>query len=194
MTVFFTEMKFDHMQKILEYLYTGETRVNSNEIEEFLRTANKLKIVGLYHGIESDDETESVANIPVCPPASVVYELGSGNEESESESESENDQQFAAKEGSKRKDRDQNQNQMVKRSMDVSSTQDFVPPKRPHLENRTDKLNAKTMHHSLAPSISNQLPNQANGDGKRTDTSKTQTKHPSKQNKIVNGSGRKNEC
>lgn len=181
------------MQKILEYLYTGETRVNSNEIEEFLRTANKLKIVGLYHGIESEDETESEANIPVCPPASVVQELESSDKESESESENENDQPIAAEKGSNRKNRDQNQNQTSKRSMNATSTQDIVPPKRPRLENPTDKPITKTVHHSLAPSNSNQPSNQPNRNGKKTNTSKAQAKHPSKQNKIVNENGRKNE-
>lgn len=40
-------MKFEHLKHLVEYMYTGETHINNNIMDDFLRNAEKLKIIGL---------------------------------------------------------------------------------------------------------------------------------------------------
>lgn len=83
LTVVFTEMKFEHMQSIIEYLYTGETRMESTKLEDFFKSAKKLKIFGLYESTESDAATDN-ASISSTPTFSVTYELPSSDSDQQS--------------------------------------------------------------------------------------------------------------
>lgn len=51
----FTDIRFEHMKRIVQYLYTGKTQIRSDELEEFFRVAKQLEILGLYHDIEADN-------------------------------------------------------------------------------------------------------------------------------------------
>lgn len=112
-TVVFTDIKYEHLQKIVEYLYTGEIKVQSTEVEEFLLIVKKLKIIGLYEQTESDKLSDSASNVSE-PSLSVVYELDSNQ----------NGQQNVSQMGANGKNQSQNpiKNQMNVRTMASAST------------------------------------------------------------------------
>lgn len=118
LTVVFTDIKYEHLQKIVEYLYTGEIKVQSTEIEEFLSIAKKLKIIGLYEQTESDKLSDSVSNIS-APSLSVVYELDSNQ----------NELQNVGQMGANGRNQSQNpiENQINMRTMASTSTQAIFP-------------------------------------------------------------------
>lgn len=61
------------MKCIVQYLYTGETRVPSTELEAFFRVAQKLKIFGLFEESETADNESNVS----VPSYTVTYDLTS---------------------------------------------------------------------------------------------------------------------
>lgn len=44
------DMKYDHVVRIVKYLYSGKVQVPANELDEFFRIARELKILGLSYG------------------------------------------------------------------------------------------------------------------------------------------------
>lgn len=74
--VVFTDIRFEHMKRIVQYLYTGKTQIRTDELDEFFRVAKQLEILGLYHEIDRGDlsivteSASSMANISLdtIPP------------------------------------------------------------------------------------------------------------------------------
>ncbi|XP_031621377.1 protein bric-a-brac 1-like [Contarinia nasturtii] len=58
---FFNDVKFEHMSKIVEYLYTGSIEIQSNDIDEFMRLAKRLQILGLHRPLDGDTDDLSIA-------------------------------------------------------------------------------------------------------------------------------------
>src|SRR5277367_607969 len=52
-----------HVQSLVEYMYTGETLINRDELGEFLKTARSLQIKGL----EEVPQGERTSNGPPAP-------------------------------------------------------------------------------------------------------------------------------
>ena len=51
--IYLTEVRHIHLQKILDFIYLGETVINKEEFEDFMRIAEKLKIDGLVRKHQS---------------------------------------------------------------------------------------------------------------------------------------------
>lgn len=66
----FTDIKLEHLKKIVRYLYTGKIQIGANEIEEFLCVAKKLKILGLHGNI--DLETDKGTDRSETPPSEIL--------------------------------------------------------------------------------------------------------------------------
>lgn len=48
--VFLKDVKFDHLQALVDYMYRGEVNVSQDQLAAFLNTAEALKIKGLADG------------------------------------------------------------------------------------------------------------------------------------------------
>jgi len=58
--LYLTEISYLYLQKILDFMYLGETLVNKDEFEEFMRMAEKLKIDGLVRKNQNTPVTKKL--------------------------------------------------------------------------------------------------------------------------------------
>merc|ERR1712142_383666 len=58
--IYLTDITHVYLQKILDFIYLGETVVNKSEFEEFMRAAEKLKINGLVQDNQSTNVTKQL--------------------------------------------------------------------------------------------------------------------------------------
>lgn len=61
---FFNDVKYEIMKALLEYMYMGEVHIRNEDLKEFIRVAEKLKVRGLDSGCDSnmDQLTKVVEN------------------------------------------------------------------------------------------------------------------------------------
>ena len=53
--IYLKGVKFEDLESLIDFIYTGETQVKSENIKRFLETADELKIAGLMADTSSDD-------------------------------------------------------------------------------------------------------------------------------------------
>lgn len=66
-------MKFEHLRRLVEYLYCGKTKIKASELDDFFLAVKRYKILGL-----NDSSTESPASSVQC---SMVYEFQSDEDD-----------------------------------------------------------------------------------------------------------------
>lgn len=70
---FFSDVKYEIMKALLEYMYMGEVHIRNEDLKEFIRVAEKLKVRGLDSSGSNDTGTSSVDHLTkvVEPPKSI---------------------------------------------------------------------------------------------------------------------------
>lgn len=59
---FFSDVKYDIMKAIIDYMYIGEVHIQNDYLKDFIRVAENLKIRGLVKDLQSSSEKESQCN------------------------------------------------------------------------------------------------------------------------------------
>ena len=58
--IFMTDISSDELEKILDFIYVGEMAVEGENVAEFIKLAQKLKVVGLQGSFVDNRELELV--------------------------------------------------------------------------------------------------------------------------------------
>ncbi|XP_063706041.1 protein tramtrack, alpha isoform-like [Culicoides brevitarsis] len=61
LVLFFSDVKYDIMKALLEYMYLGEVNIRNEDLKEFIRVAEKLKVRGLDSSTDEEDSMEQLA-------------------------------------------------------------------------------------------------------------------------------------
>ena len=57
--IYLKGIKFNDLKSIVRFIYLGETEINRNEVESFMRTGNDLQITGLLESIKTSDKNSN---------------------------------------------------------------------------------------------------------------------------------------
>lgn len=82
-TVVLNDMKFEHLRRLVEYLYCGKTKLNASELDDFFLAVKRYKILGL----NESSGAPSASNVQ----CSMVYELQSGDDNGENANDDDDD-------------------------------------------------------------------------------------------------------
>lgn len=116
------DIKYEHLMAIVQYIYSGSTQVAANELDEFFRVADKLKILNLRN-TTSEEHADSLCS------SSVVFNVDSSDDE--------NDDVVAPKLTPKRKVNG-NKSDSVERLMNSTNASDRIQ----HAQKRARSMNS----------------------------------------------------
>lgn len=68
---FFSDVKYEIMKALLEYMYMGEVHIRNEDLKEFIRVAEKLKVRGLDSSGSTDRTASSIDQLTKVQPKSV---------------------------------------------------------------------------------------------------------------------------
>lgn len=94
-TVVLDNIKFEHLRCMVEYLYTGRTKILPSELDEYFSAVKRFQILGL-----TDFKSVDASNTNKTPPerlesnanCSITYELLSGGDDDEVETDQTSEQ------------------------------------------------------------------------------------------------------
>lgn len=105
--VVLNDMTFEHLRRLIEYMYCGKTKLNASELDDFFLAAKRYKVLGLNDAETSNANVMSEASVQ----CSMVFEFVSGEDGGEASDDNKDTQNGSGQYGLNRNKRKSDENE-----------------------------------------------------------------------------------